>query len=141
MLQVVEQSNAKPFLIHAKVNLCAIKESSKILGKKWYLIIVHRLMGHKMGFNELKEAVGDISAKILSQALQDLQRKSIVDRRIASQNPVRVEYSLSPKGADLAGVLHELQGWGKRWDICNEGPASQLNTQGPVRPPDVAAPA
>jgi DNA-binding HxlR family transcriptional regulator len=120
MLHSVPQSNAKPFLIHARVNLCPIQESGKILGKKWYLVIVHRLMGRKMGFNELKEAVGEISAKILAQALQDLQEKQIVDRRLASESPVRVEYSLTEKGQDLQNVLAGLELWGRKWDVCRD---------------------
>lgn len=120
MLQTVPQTNSRPFLIHARVDLCAIKKASKLLGKKWNLVIVHRLMDKKMGFNDLKEAVGDVSAKILSQSLQDLQAHGLVDRRVASESPIRVEYSLTQKGHDLEGVLNQLQGWGKRWDICRE---------------------
>lgn len=120
MLHSVPQSNAKPFLIHARVNLCHIQESGKILGKKWYLVIIHRLLGRKMGFNELKEAVGEISAKILAQALQDLQEKQVVERRLASESPVRVEYSLTEKGIDLQNVLTGLETWGRKWDVCSD---------------------
>lgn len=119
MLQAIPQTNARPFLIHARVDVCPIQESGKLLGKKWYLVIIHRLLGRKMGFNELKDAVGQISAKILAQALQDLQEKGVIERRLASESPVRVEYSLTEKGADLQRVLSELEAWGRRWDICH----------------------
>lgn len=118
--QVHPRSDGRPLLIQARVDLCPIKESAKILGKKWYLVIIHRLLDKGRGFNELKDAVGDISAKILSQALQDLAAKRIVDRRVSSQSPVRVEYSLTDQGRDLAGVLGELYDWGKRWAICKD---------------------
>lgn len=121
MLHAIPQTNARPFLIHARRDTCPIQESGKLLGKKWYLVIIHRLLRHKMGFNELKEAVGEISAKILAQALQDLQEKGIVDRRLASESPVRVEYSLTKKGEDLERVLGELEAWSHRWDICKRG--------------------
>ena len=117
-------TNDRPLLIQAKVDLCPIKESAKILGKKWYLVIIHRLLGKRMGFNELKEAVGDISAKILSQALQDMGDKGIVERRVSSESPVRVEYSLTEQGKDLAGVLRELYDWGKKWALCEKHPES-----------------
>lgn len=132
MLQRVPQSSARPFLIHAKVDLCAIKKAGRILGKKWNLVIIHRLMDHKMGFNDLKDAVGDVSAKILSQSLQELQANGIVERRVASESPVRVEYSLAPKGTDLKRALDELQTWGKRWDICRDERADGPNVT--VRP-------
>ena|ERR1051325_2407938 len=125
----------RPLLIQARVDLCPIKESAKILGKKWYLVIVHRLMDKPRGFNELKDAVGDISAKILSQALQDLAEKHIVERRVSSESPVRVEYKLSDQGVDLAGVLRELYDWGKKWGVCNDRKASPVPTTGPYTNP------
>ena len=126
----------RPLLIQARVDLCPIKESAKILGKKWYLVIVHRLLDKPRGFNELKEAVGDISAKILSQALQDMAEKKILERRVSSESPVRVEYSLTEQGKDLAGTLRELYDWGKRWGLCKDRPleaaSSRMRTPEPT---------
>lgn len=108
----------KPLLLASKVDLCPVRESAKILGKKWHLVIVHRLLEKPMGFNELKEAVGEVSAKILSQSLSDLQDNEIVNRKVHSESPVRVEYSLTEKGEDLRNVLENLYAWGRRWDVC-----------------------
>jgi DNA-binding HxlR family transcriptional regulator len=108
----------RTLLISSKVDLCPVKESAKILGKKWHLVIIHRLHDKPMGFNELKNAVGDVSAKILSQSLSDLQENGIVNRRVFSESPVRVEYKLTEKGRDLRPVLQELYDWGRRWDVC-----------------------
>ncbi len=135
MLQSIPQSNAKPFLIHARTNLCPIQASGRILGKKWYLVIIHRLLEKKMGFNELKEAVGSVSAKILAQALQDLQEKGIVERRLASESPVRVEYSLSPKGEDLRPMMVELESWGRRWDVCKDVQEAEKAKEASLAPP------
>lgn len=122
--------NDRPLLFQARVDLCPIKESAKILGKKWYLVIVHRLLDKPRGFNELKENVGEISAKILSQALQDMAERGIVERRVSSESPVRVEYSLTEQGKDLAGVLKELYDWGKRWALCADKPRTPTETFG-----------
>lgn len=110
----------RPLLITSKIDLCPVRESAKILGKKWHLVIVHRLLDKPMGFNELKSAVGEVSAKILSQSLTDLQENDIVNRTVYSESPVRVEYSLTEKGEDLRGVLENLYGWGRRWDVCQQ---------------------
>jgi DNA-binding HxlR family transcriptional regulator len=132
MLQEVPQSNGKPFLIHARVDLEPIQESGRILGKKWYMVIVHRLLQRKMGFNELKEAVGGVSAKILAQALQDLQEKGVVERRLASESPLRVEYSLTEKGQDLERLLSELETWARRWNV---GRSQEQIEHGPMQAP------
>ena len=140
MLTEVPQPDGRPFLIHARADLCAIQEGGRILGKKWYLVIVSRLLKRKMGFNELKEAVGSVSAKILAQALGDLQEKGIVDRRLASESPLRVEYSLTEKGEDLERVLVDLEVWGRKWDICKDvhGHATEQVAQPEPTPPAVA---
>jgi DNA-binding HxlR family transcriptional regulator len=126
------RANDKPLLIQARVDLCPIKESARVLGKKWYLVIVHRLLDKPRGFNELKDAVGDISAKILSQALQDMGEKGIVERRVSSESPVRVEYSLTEQGKDLAGVLRELYDWGKRWALCKDKTTGDIQYRTPL---------
>ena len=129
--KAIPRPNDRPLLIQARVDLCPIKESAKILGKKWYLVIVHRLLDKPRGFNELKEAVGDISAKILSQALQDMAEKGIVERKVSSESPVRVEYSLTEQGKDLAGVLRELYDWGKKWALCSDRGPANVRATGP----------
>lgn len=128
----IPRPGGRPLLIQARVDLCPIKESAKILGKKWYLVIVHRLLDKPRGFNELKEAVGDISAKILSQALQDMAEKHILERRVSSESPVRVEYSLTEQGRDLAGVLRELYDWGKTWAVCKDQTTQSVRYGTPV---------
>lgn len=137
MFSTTTEHAGRPLRIASRVDLCPIKESAKILGKKWHLVIIHRLIGKKMGFNDLKESVGDLSAKILSQALQDLQQKGLVERQVASTSPIRVHYSLTEKGTDLQRVLAELYDWGKRWDVCKH---NAPNVRGPSLPVSSVSP-
>jgi len=66
-----------------------------------------------MGFTELKEEVDGVSSKVLSDNLEDLQTKNLVDRFIISQKPFRVEDSLTPQGAALEPVIRTIEEWGK----------------------------
>jgi len=66
-----------------------------------------------MGFTELKEEVDGVSSKVLSDSLEDLQNKNLVDRSIISEKPFRVEYSLTPQGAELEPVIRAMEKWGK----------------------------
>ena len=124
MLQILPQSNGRPFLLHARANVSPIQETGRILGKKWHLVLIQRLLEGKMGYNDLRAALGEVSAKILSQALHDLQSKGIVDRRVTKESPMRVEYSLTAKGEDLHKVLAELESWRGRWDVGTHATAS-----------------
>ena len=103
-----------------KTDLCPVTETAKLIGKKWYLIILHELTGGPLGFNELKRAVRGISAKVLSESLSELERRGLVDRRVYSESPIRVEYSLTSKGAELGDLFQAMRSWGERWAVCDD---------------------
>lgn len=101
-----------------KVDLCPVTETAKIIGKKWYLIILHELTRTPMGFNELKRAVRGISAKVLSENLGELESRGLLTRTVYSESPIRVEYSLTDKGRELDGIFLSMRVWGEKWAIC-----------------------
>jgi DNA-binding HxlR family transcriptional regulator len=92
---------------------CPVTSTTTLIGKKWHPVIVHRLLNAgPLGFNALKEEVDGISSKVLSDSLDDLGEKDIVDREIVSEKPVRVEYSLTEFGASLEPVIVAMRDWG-----------------------------
>ena len=105
-------------------DLCPVNETIKIIGKKWYLIILHELTKGPRGFNELRRNVRGISAKVLSESLQHLEKKALVARRVHSDSPIRVEYSLTQKGAELEGLFDDMKAWGEKWNVCADADAS-----------------
>jgi len=95
---------------------CAVTCAMDVIGKKWHPVIVHRLLQHgALRFNELSEEVGGITNKMLSQSLEDLEEKELVDREIVSEKPVAVEYSLTERGQSLEPVIESLEEWGKTY--------------------------
>jgi DNA-binding HxlR family transcriptional regulator len=117
-----------------KVDLCPVTETAKIIGKKWYLIILHELTRTPMGFNELKRAVRGISAKVLSENLAELEARGLVRRTVYSDSPVRVEYALTDKGRELDGIFLSMRVWGEKWTICADDVGLPAGPQ-PVAPP------
>lgn len=92
---------------------CAITATATLIGKKWHPVIIHRLLEHgPSGFNELKDDVDGISSKVLSESLDDLGEKQLVDREIVSEKPIRVEYSLTAPGRSLEPVIDTMRDWG-----------------------------
>lgn len=92
---------------------CPITSTATLIGKKWHPVVIHRLLeGGPMGFNELKDDVGGISSKVLSDSLDDLEEKQLVNREIVSEKPVRVEYSLTDRGESLKALIYEMRDWG-----------------------------
>ena len=113
-------SRQRPPLVttRPKLDLCPVTETARIIGKKWYLIILHELTRAPMGFNELKRAVRGISAKVLSENLTELEHKGLLTRTVYSESPIRVEYGLTDKGRELDGIFASMRVWGEKWAIC-----------------------
>lgn len=102
---------------------CAVTCAMDVIGKKWHPVIIHRLLQHDaLRFNELSEEVGGITNKMLSQSLEDLEEKELVNREIVSEKPVAVEYSLTERGRSLQPVIESLEDWGKRYLRPSETP-------------------
>lgn len=92
---------------------CPVTTTATLIGKKWHPVIIHRLLEHgPSGFNELKENVDGISSKVLSDSLEDLGEKQLVNRAIINEKPVRVQYSLTEHGSSLEPVIYAMRDWG-----------------------------
>lgn len=93
---------------------CPVTSTAALVGKKWHPVIIHRLLSEgPQGFNELEAAVGGISSKVLSDSLDDLESKCLVDRSVVSEKPFRVQYSLTERGASLEPVIESMRDWGQ----------------------------
>lgn len=92
----------------------ALVSMADVFGRKWHLVILHRLLTKDaMGFNELKQDIDRISSKVLSDSLDRLETEhGLVERRIVSEKPVRVEYAMTDRGRDLAPIVDRIHEWG-----------------------------
>jgi DNA-binding HxlR family transcriptional regulator len=89
----------------------------ELVGKRWTGAILYVLIQAPgpLRFSEIAHAVPDLSDRLLSERMKELERSGIVDRRVAATSPVRVEYALTDRGRDLGPSLAELKGWADRW--------------------------
>ncbi len=89
---------------------CPITVTSQLLGRKWHPVIIHRLLQKPMGFNELKRESNGISAKVLTESLEDLRKKKIIERSEMDDNAVR--YNLTDTGKSLEPLINSMAEWG-----------------------------
>jgi len=68
-----------------------------------------------MRFGEIAEAVPELSDRLLSERMKELERYGVVARNVRPGRPTRVEYELTQMGRDLAPAVHELERWARRW--------------------------
>jgi DNA-binding HxlR family transcriptional regulator len=93
-----------------------LHETVELVGKRWSGAIIYVLMqGGTMRFSEIGHAVPDLSDRLLSERLKELEARGIVERRVNDSSPVRVEYELTERGRDLRDALAQLKAWGDRW--------------------------
>src|SRR5918911_3266500 len=83
----------------------------ELVGKRWTGAIVLVLLDGPAHFSEIRDLVPDISDRLLSERLKELEAEGIVERRVLGGSPVRVEYSLTAKGEALEPALRELKRW------------------------------
>src|SRR3954467_5781184 len=87
----------------------------ELIGKRWTGAILFVLMDGPLRFSEIKVLVPDLSDRLLSERLKELESVEIVERRVQDGAGVRVEYSLTAKGAALEPVVRALKGWARSW--------------------------
>jgi DNA-binding HxlR family transcriptional regulator len=93
-----------------------LHETVELVGKRWSGAIVYvLLLGGAMRFSQIANAVPDLSDRLLSERLKELEARGIVERRVSDGAPVKVEYELTERGKDLRDALAELKAWGDRW--------------------------
>ena len=87
----------------------------EILGGRWTNEIVRALLGGASRFSEITGAIPGLSDRLLSERLKVLETEGVVTRTVVPDKPVRVEYRLTDKGRDLAGVVQALAHWAETW--------------------------
>ncbi|WP_158799138.1 helix-turn-helix domain-containing protein [Pedobacter sp. L105] len=90
----------------------AVKDALYVLNGKWKLPLIVSLMDGPKRFNEIQRALGEITPKILSKELRELELNEFVLRKVFSTVPVTVTYELTPYSGSLSKVLEELRNWG-----------------------------
>jgi DNA-binding HxlR family transcriptional regulator len=90
---------------------CPTRLALDRIADKWTVLIVGRLATNTRRFGELRREITGISPKVLTQKLRELERDGLVARRIYASVPPKVEYSLTPLGCTLVGLLDAIRVW------------------------------
>jgi DNA-binding HxlR family transcriptional regulator len=95
---------------------CALyHQAIELIGKRWSGAILLVLMDGPLRFSEVRELVPDISDRLLSERMKELESEGIVERHVSDCGPVRVEYALTDKGRALEPTVRALKTWARDW--------------------------
>lgn len=95
-----------------KPTLCTqFHHAVELIGRRWNGAIIWVLLQDTCRFATLRDAIPDITDRMLSERLQELEDEGVVERKVIPDTPVRVEYSLTRKGRALAAAIDSISAW------------------------------
>jgi DNA-binding HxlR family transcriptional regulator len=100
---------------HGLAVCTSFHKAIELIGRRWTGAIIFVLMRSRSRFAEIRAAIPDITDRMLSERLQELEQEGILERTVVPETPVRVEYALTKKGRALVPVVDALIEWSHKW--------------------------
>lgn len=110
---MIINNQEKVIVLNGQEFHCAMDVTMHYIGGKWKTVVLWYLRKDKKRFSELKKLIPNITEKMLSLQLKDLERDGIVKRKVYPEIPPRVEYFLTDFGKSLIPMLEEIALWGR----------------------------
>ena len=90
----------------------ALTDTLNVINGKWKLPIIASLLHGKIRFKDLMENIENITARMLSKELKELEINGFVERKVYDQTPVLIEYILTESGKNITTVIDAMIDWG-----------------------------
>ena len=94
---------------------CPVGAAINEIGGKWKHPILWALNKKKLRFNEIDKILPDVSQRILTKQLHELEQDNLINRKVYAEVPPKVEYTLTTKGKSVIPILDMLCEWGKEY--------------------------
>lgn len=94
---------------------CPVETTLVLIGSKWKVLILRDLVSGKKRFGELKRSIGNVSQKVLTAQLREMEADALLERTVYAEVPPRVEYELTPLGMTLKPILDTMETWGREY--------------------------
>jgi DNA-binding HxlR family transcriptional regulator len=95
--------------------ICSVEAAINEIGGKWKSLVLCALKDGKLRFNEINKKLPEITQRMLTKTLRELEKDKIVNRKVYAEVPPKVEYSLTNKGESVLPILDSLCEWGKKY--------------------------
>ena len=91
---------------------CPVELTLLLISNKWKVLIIRDLLDGTKRFSELKKSINNISQKVLTSNLRELEENNLLTRKVYPEVPPRVEYTLTDIGYSLKTLLDDMDKWG-----------------------------
>jgi DNA-binding HxlR family transcriptional regulator len=115
------------------ITKCPLTAALNAIGGKWNLICLYWLESGARRFNELRRLMPEISHKVLTETLRDLEREGLICRKVYAEVPSRVEYRISDHGETVKPIVQAVRAWGHEhleWKRLEDASHSTSNASG-----------
>jgi DNA-binding HxlR family transcriptional regulator len=113
---------------HGEVGeLCEVYHRAvELIGRRWTGAILQIMLGGTHRFNDIAASIPGLTDRMLSERLKELEAEGMVVRTVVPSTPVRVEYRLTKKGAEVGPIIMAIGAWAHEWlaEEAQESPAS-----------------
>lgn len=100
---------------------CIVYKTADFIGKKWTLLIILELSRGKKRYNELKKGLLNITPKILSLRLKELEKEKLITKTIDdSIKPIKCEYKLTKSGYAFIPIIQDMKSWALKYKFKNK---------------------
>lgn len=104
-----------------KLPACPVETTLTLISDKWKVLILRDLLPGTKRFGELKKSIGNVSQKVLTAQLRQMEDSGLLIRTVYPEVPPRVEYTLTELGYSLKPILDAMQNWGEAYKLQNLG--------------------
>lgn len=98
--------------LNSESTYCPVSKTLSFIGGRWKVVILFYLQNGKRRFGEIAARIPNISRKVLTEQLKELEADGLIQREYFKEIPPRVEYSITDLGKSLSNVLKEMENWG-----------------------------
>lgn len=123
-VMVKVKENSTNSINRRMLTTCNLTYAINLMGGRWKLLLLMRLEPGKMRYGELKRQVSNITERMLTLQLREMEMDGLVTRTVHAEVPARVEYELTGIGKDLIPICTELHGWGTKHRSVHNGEVS-----------------
>ena len=92
---------------------CPLNYTMSLIGTKWKPLVLFHLLDGALRSGILQKQIPEISNKMFTQTVRELEKEGLISRKVYPVVPPRVEYKLSERGKSLENILRSLDAWGK----------------------------
>lgn len=93
----------------------AFQGAVELIGKRWSGAIVRSMLSGSVRFSDILGQIPGLSDRLLSERLRELEAAGVVERHVYAELPVRIEYTLTPKGRELREIVISVDEWADKW--------------------------